>query len=486
MSFWTAENLSAVTGGSWLVPARAGADAVRGASIDTRTLRPGQVFVAIAGERTDGHRHLSHAAEAGAWAAVIDDPAAAGFRAAAGGTPAPRRDLGGMGVLRVGSTREALLALGAAYRRSLARTRVIAVGGSNGKTTTTRLVESVLSRGLRGTASAKSFNNSLGVPLTILGAHEEDDYLVCEVGTNAPGEIAQLAAVVGPDIAVVTSIGREHLEGFGSLEGVLREEAGLLRFVRPGGAAVVNADAEGLVERAREILGGPGVSGRRLVAFGGPAGADLRVGEVEHAGAGLRFAIAGRGTFELPLLGRHNAMNAAAAVAVGELMGLSRERIAAGLAGAKGAAMRLERVRIGEIHVLNDAYNANPDSMRAALGTLAELGRAAVRRVAVLGDMLELGRHTEASHREIGGVVRAAGVDLAVFVGPNMKAAAAETPGSVHFDALGADEMGDLVSRLRPGDLVLLKGSRRMGLERVAAALAERGTMGERTGAGAA
>lgn len=461
MSFWSPENLRRVVGGEWVVPPAAGAR-VEGVCIDSRAVRPGRVFVAIRGDRTDGHLYLADAARAGAGVLIVEDEGAARSAEA----PA----------VRVADTREALLRLGAAYRKTLTGTRVIAVGGSNGKTTTVRLLEAVLSSARRGTASAKSFNNAVGVPLTILGAGPEDEFLICEVGTNAPGEIAQLAAVVEPDVAVITSIGREHLEGLGSLEGVLREELELLRFVRPGGAAVLNADAPGLVAGA---AGMRGVG--RIVTFGHAGGADLRIGEVRHEGAGVRFGIAGRGTFVLPLVGRHNASNAAAAVAVAEQLGLSGDQIASGLQLVRGAAWRLERATIGGVDVLNDAYNANPDSMRAALETLADVSGGAARRVVVLGDMLELGEHAEGAHREIGELVARMGVDVAVFVGPNMRHAAAAAPGSVHIDAADEAKLAEVAGLMRPGDCVLLKGSRRMGLERVVRALEERTAVERRT-----
>ena len=205
MSFWTPENLRVVLAGQWIRrPDVARTAALSGLSTDSRAIRSDQVFLALRGEKTDGHAYLASAAASGSPLLIVDDEAAV---AAASGTIGAD-----VGVLKVADTGQALLKLAQAYRRTLDSTRVIAVGGSNGKTTTVRLIQSVLSGTLRGTASQKSFNNAVGVPLTILSARKGDQFLICEVGTNAPGEIAPLASVVEPDIAVITSIGREHLD----------------------------------------------------------------------------------------------------------------------------------------------------------------------------------------------------------------------------------------------------------------------------------
>jgi UDP-N-acetylmuramoyl-tripeptide--D-alanyl-D-alanine ligase len=471
MSFWSSENLRKVVGGSWLsLPAREAS----GLSTDTRTLAPGQVFLALAGDRFDGNEMVGDAAGKGSPVAIIDNSDKAGAPPA------------GMGVLRVGDTKRALLKLGAAYRKTLESTRVIAVAGSNGKTTTVRLIDAVLGAGagLRGSCSQKSFNNHIGVPLTILAAKPGDQYLICEVGTNAPGEISLLAEVVQPDIAVITSIGREHLEKLGSLRGVAREEASVLEYVRSGGAGIVNADSPDLMEAVRGE-GGIALARRqaagsvaRLITFGESERADVRVVSVEQSFAGVRFALNDRAQFTLPLLGRHNAANAAAAVAVARRMSLGDRQIAAGLAAVRGPEMRLERVEVAGVRIVNDAYNANPDSMKAALDAFGELAKEGRRRIVVLGDMLELGEHSDASHREIGDrLARTTGLDLIVLVGNSMKLAAERLGAAsdegrvVRVPELGDARAGEVAALLKPGDLVLLKGSRRMRLERLVAAL---------------
>jgi UDP-N-acetylmuramoyl-tripeptide--D-alanyl-D-alanine ligase len=464
MSFWSVESIKTVLGGAWL--ARGGDVELDGVSTDSRTTRTGQLFIALRGENTDGHRYLAQAVGAGAGMLIVDDPAStAGLQR----PPA---------VLHVPDTGAALLKLAWAYRRTLERTRVIAVGGSNGKTTTVQLIQQVLSTRLRGTASIKSFNNAVGVPLTILSAKRTDQYLVCEVGTNAPGEIAPLTACIEPDIAVLTSIGREHLEGLGSLRGVVQEEASLLAGLRPGGVAVLNADAEGLVETATPLLaalGGKGASARTVVTFGWHDGADLRITRCDQRFEGLRFCFNERDCYDLPLLGEHNAGNAAAAIAVARRLGLDNDAIREGLSKARGPDMRLERCVAGGVSVINDAYNANPDSVLAALKTFAQVGAGGEfrRRVLVLGDMLELGDHGPDMHREVGEAAARVGADLVVLVGRlslfTGERLSRAQPGVelAMFEDLDDGRDGQAAALLRAGDLVLLKGSRGMRLERV-------------------
>ncbi len=485
VSFFRIENLKAVCAGQYLSRGVAGAtEAIGdGVSIDSRAILPGQVFVALAGERFDGHKFVAEVAAAGASAIVVqhDVPGAAEL-------PVP--------VIKVESTRKSLLRLAAAYRKTLRETKVIAVCGSNGKSTTVRLIETTLATKLRGTASKKSHNNDIGVPLTILAAKPTDQYLICEVGTNHPGEIAALGSVVEPDIAVITSIGREHLEFFGDVAGVAREEASILPCIRAGGLAVVTADAPELLPLLK-----PAPS---VVRFGLSPQAELRLTAFEYiwdaAGNPVAwFSCSDRLNLHMALPGRHNACNALAAVAVGRRLGLDDATIAGALATARGPEMRWQAERIvlhdagaGDttLMLINDAYNANPDSLAAGLATFAELfgpaaaaGSAAAvrRRVVVLGDMLELGATSDAAHDEAGRLVAKCGcVDVLVAVGPAAQRAAASaqavwgTQASAKIvriaEATDAAVSG-IAGLLGPGDAVLLKGSRGMKLERIAKAL---------------
>ncbi len=475
MTFWTPDTIRTATSGTWLTRPEGTHTSIEGVAIDSRAVKPGQVFLALKGDRFDGHDFLDTAVAAGASLLVVDKP----VTLASAGNSAPS-----IGIIRVPDSRKALLKLASAYRRTLSATRVIAVGGSNGKTTTTRLIQAILATRLRGTCSQKSFNNDVGVPLTILSARESDQYLICEVGSNAPGEIALLAGVVRPDIAVITSIGREHLERLGSLEGVAREEAALLAEVPPGGAAILPHDVPLLADYARATA----ASGRTVVTFGRDPAADLRLSSFEHFASGasgsdptpdsIRLGINNRWTFSCPMVGEHNAINALAAVAVARRLGLADADIAAGLASVVVPDMRLQRSTVAGIQIVNDAYNANPDSTLAALRTFAALYAPASRRVVVLGDNLEMGDAGPDAHREIGQAIIDLGcIDLLVAVGP--LAALAADAVEAQFGPRRVARLPDLndgrdrhaTRLLRAGDALLVKGSRRMALERLVAAL---------------
>lgn len=458
-----ADNLRSVVGGRWLQRPERLAEPV-GVGIDSREDLAGRVFIALRGQRHDGHDHLAEATARGAVVLIVEcDPAR-------GVVP---RDVG---VLRVESTHRALTRLATAYRDQLAATKVIAVTGSSGKTTTRRMIHHVLSRVLRGTEAPKSFNNHIGVPLTLLGARSSDRYVVAEIGTSAPGEIATLAAVARPDIAVITMIGQAHLEGLGSVEGVAREKATLLYHMREGGTPIVNADSPPLREHLRNL---PSV-----ILFGKSDDADLRLTGRGREGDLWWFEINHRNRFRLGLAGEHNAINAIAAVAVARRMGLTDELIDQGLATVKPVDMRMSRLRIGSIDVYNDAYNANPDSMQAALSAFVELTADAPRRVVILGDMLELGGDSARLHHELGEALanapRLAAIDHAIFVGPQSKHGAdavrrAWGAGRMTEIARLNDESGTAIAALlRPRDAVLIKASRGSALEQVLASIEQR------------
>ncbi|MEM8757212.1 MAG: UDP-N-acetylmuramoyl-tripeptide--D-alanyl-D-alanine ligase [Planctomycetota bacterium] len=452
----TPEFVRSATGGR--IVARGDAPGpIRGVSIDTRSLTPGQVFVAIPGERSDGHTFLPQAAAQGAPLAIVE------------------RDVehpAGLTVIRVGSCRRALVALAKAYRRELRSVRVVGVTGSNGKTTTVRLIDAVLGGSLRGSASIKSFNNELGVPLTVLNASPGDQYLVCEIGMSTPGEIRRLAAIARPHVAVVTSIGHAHLGGLGSIDAIMREKLSLLLELEPGGLGIVHDDP------VIEIP--PGVDADGVIRFGTSENAAVRVAEIAIDRVATRFELADGGRFRLSLLGKHNALNAAAAIAVGRRFGLDDAAIAAGLAAARGPAMRLDRATIDGIDVINDAYNANPESVKAAVLGFADFAPEPGRRVLVLGSMLELGELSEALHRSVGEAVaetvrEGRGPAVVVLVGDEAGVMAPALREILPDRAVVClDSVGDgsaVAEMLKPGDAVLLKASRSVALERVVEAL---------------
>lgn len=414
--------------GCWL---SAGNGTVAGAGIDTRTLAAGQAFFAIAGQRVDGHDFLPEAAERGAAVAIVERAAACPL---------------GLAVLRVRDTRAALWTLAEHYRAGLGA-HVVAVMGSNGKTTTVRMLASVLSESMETHASARSFNNALGLPLTLLSCPPDARALVCELGEGEPGALARYVGLARPDLAIVTSVGRAHVGELGGMDGVRREFLGALAALPRGATAVVPDASAWLHEGDR-------------VPFG--------VARSWCADARTHFELADGSAWSLPVVGLHNASNAAAVVASARRLGVPDSAIARGLDRFEPAEMRMAVREIGGATVLVDCYNANPDSMTAALRTLVEIG-AGRPTLAVVGDMLELGADSDAWHREMG--LLAAGTGGAcVFIGPASRAAHEAAGTGAWFETASAAE--DAVARLvRPGVVVLLKASRGMALESLLAAM---------------
>lgn len=473
MNIFEHESFKAAVAGQWVARAAARAPLLTGVSTDSRTVNPGEAFIALKGENFDAHHFIPQAISRGASLILLERDSAL-----------PRENLpDSLSAVRVPDARKALMRLARAHRQSLDGTRVIAVTGSNGKTTTVRLIDAALSSKLRGVASIKSFNNEIGVPLTILRARKGDQYLLCEVGMNAPGEIAQLAEIIEPDIAVITSIGRAHIENFGSTDAIALEKGSLLRFLRPHALAVVPADQPRLLELARKAP--------HTVSFGRDPEADLRITDSAHVqqpGGAVRLSVTlnNRFTITLPLLGEHNATNVAAAVAVARRMGLDEDAIAAALAAAAPPDMRLQRKRLAGIDLYNDAYNANPDSAIAAINAFSALAADAPRRVVVLADMLEMGPLAQQGHRDVADAILAApNIDKVVTVGEHSLHAANRLLEHWPRDRVlmlaeldaGPDHGAQrALAALRPGDAVLLKGSRGMRLERLEHLLADAAT----------
>ena len=421
---------------------------------DTRSLKPGALFIAIKGEHFDGHRFLDEAAASGAVAAMVQDEPAT--------VPA------GLTVIVVDDTRKAMGRL-ATYVRSTLRARVIAVAGSNGKTGTKHLVDAALCRSMLGSISPHSFNNDIGVPITIFAAQESHDYLVLEIGTNHPGEIIHLATMARPDIAVITNCSAEHLEFLGNLDGVRAENACIMHGLGPDGTLIVNGDDAALVAA---VIGYRG----EIIRFGFDPSNDVFATDVECDESGVRFKLDGHLPVSIPLLGHHNAANALAAIAVARRLRLSYEPILAGLATAKKPDMRLQLSDVNGVTLLNDAYNANPASMKAALETLQTLPTKG-RRIAVVGDMKELGESSDQLHEEMGAFAAKSGIDTLVCVGKQAALIAgvarrvgmAQDRVQIFPDAQSA--AAAFPAGLDIGDVVLLKASRGMHLEVVAEAI---------------
>jgi UDP-N-acetylmuramoyl-tripeptide--D-alanyl-D-alanine ligase len=433
---------------------------VQGVSTDTRRIAPGSLFVALAGERFDGHAFLAEAAAKGAAAAVVSEAWVARGEAA----PFP--------VLAVRDTLAALGALARHHRRRFG-IPLIGVTGSNGKTTTREMIGAIL--GTRGPAlkTEGNLNNEIGVPLTLLGLGPEHARGVVEMGMNHPGEIARLAAMAEPQVGVVTFAGPAHLEHMGSVDGVADAKAELYFALPANGIAVANADDPRMLRRAQAC-------GRAVITFSAVRGkGDVSVLDVlEHDERGLRFTLAiGNREVEIrtPLVGLHNACNAAAAAAATLSLGFSDREIAEGLRAARavGRRLRIERLPSG-VTLVDDCYNANPASMTAALATLADLAQGGGRAVAVLGDMLELGPGEADAHARLGEEAARVAALYAAF-GPRSRGGAEAARAAGAAEVFHTEDLPALVAwvaeRLRPGDVVLVKGSRGMKLERLVEAL---------------
>ena len=386
--------------------------------------------------------------------------------------PADRPE--GFPLIAVPDTAVALWSLAARWRTEL-EARVVAITGSAGKTTLRKLLQAVCEADGATTASRRSFNNHIGVPLSVLSADRSDRYLILELGTNAPGEIRALAELARPELGVITSIGSAHLEGLGSREGIALEKGALFEVLPPGGTAILPEDSPFAATLAGRCPNGVG-----RVGFGAQHGS-VRIAERHPLGPGGEQSIRLEDGLELRtrLPGCHNALNVCAAVAAARALGIADEPIAGALSTVdpdpmRGAPLILEAT--GTL-LLNDVYNANPEAVHAALEAFAELAADAPRRMVVLGDMLELGEGEAALHAEAGRAVadldRRHPIDVAVFIGPRSRHGAEALHGEgfsrllVYLPGLD-DDLADAVSAMiQPGDAVLLKGSRGMALERI-------------------
>jgi len=421
---------------------------------DSRQAQAGDLFFALRGARFDGHDYLQQAATKGASAAVAERK-----RLPAGGCGCP--------VIAVEDTRKALGRLAARYREDFSLP-VVAIGGSNGKTTTKELVAAVVRQKFPTLWSEASFNNDIGVPLTLLRLDRSHQAAVLEAGSNHPGELAPLVRMIRPDCGLITCIGREHLEFFGDLGGVVREEGWLAELLPAAGKLFINGDGEWaprLAERARA----------QVVRVGLAAGNDWRARDLHLDKRGVKFVVEAprpdfAGEYRIALLGRHQVVNALFAIAVGAELGLDREAAARGVADCRPPRMRLELWESGGLSVLDDSYNANADSMEAALQTLQELPCEG-RRVAVLGDMAELGSHSQAAHEEVGRRAAEMGVGQLFAVGtmaPVMARAARGAGLNRVFEFADVETAAAAVSSfVKRGDVVLLKASRAARLERI-------------------
>jgi UDP-N-acetylmuramoyl-tripeptide--D-alanyl-D-alanine ligase len=426
---WSPEQVARAAGGRLVAPAPRPGGPAR-AVIDSRAAGAGDLFVGLPGENVDGGRFAPQALSGGAWGVLVAPEHAEAARCAMPGA-----------LIAADDPLLALQRLATAWRRALA-CQVVGITGSVGKTSTKDILAAMLAQARRTVANRENLNTEIGLPLTVLEAPPGTEALVLEMGMRGPGQIAELTAIAEPDVSVITAVAPVHLELMGSIEAIAAAKAELIAGLRPGGTAILPAGEALLEPHRRDDV--------TMVTFG-PGG------DVEELPAGL----------ELPFDSAHMRRNALAALAAARAVGVEPTgALQVELSSFRGQRMHLP----GDIVVVNDCYNANPMSMRAALDDLAASASASGRRVAVLGDMLELGPDEARFHAEVGAHARAAGVDLLVAVGPR----------AAHF----ADGYGEVVALpdaqaaaetvpdlLQPGDTVLLKASRGVGLEVVARAL---------------
>lgn len=437
---------------AWLAAERTGADVeFHGVSTDTRSLPAGALFIALRGPRFDAHDYVAEAAARGAVALLVER---------AVDSPLPQ--------LIVRDTRLALGRLAAAWRLHC-NTPLVAITGSNGKTTVKEMSRAIFAQSGAVLATEGNLNNDIGVPLTLLRLTPQHRHAVIEMGANHAGEIAYLSDLAQPDAAVITNAGPAHLEGFGSVEGVARAKGEIYRGLRENGVAVINAD-DAFADLWRGMAGT-----QRQLCFGMAPEATVTA-RWQPEGCGSRLWLqtpVGEAELLLPVPGRHNVMNALAAAALALALDLSLEAIRRGLEGMQGVAGRLaRRAAFNGAQLIDDSYNANPASMRAAIDVLAAC---AAPRILVVGDMGELGANAMQLHREVGAYARSAGIDALYATGP-LSLATVEGFGmrAQHFADCAA-----LAAALRKvltvDSTVLVKGSRSARMERVVEALQEGG-----------
>jgi UDP-N-acetylmuramoyl-tripeptide--D-alanyl-D-alanine ligase len=439
MRSWDAAHVAAAAGARLLD----GADAASGPSgfaIDSRAVSPGDLFIGLRGAQTDGGRFAADALAAGAWGVLAAGEHLEGLEGAV--------------LLAAADPLLAMHSLARNWRRQLGA-RVVAITGSSGKTSTKDILAALLAREQRTVASPLNHNTEIGLPLTILDAPERSEVLVLELAMRGAGQIAQLTAICEPDVAVIVNVGPAHLERLGSHEAIAAAKAELIGGIRAGASAVLPASEPLLDPFLRDDI--------EILRFG--PGGDVEL--IGGGGEGVEVSLRGRRvTIEPGFRAAHLLIDLCAALAAAEALGVS---VADGPLEVRFSGLRGELLKLpGDVLVINDCYNANPMSMRAALEELATTARG--RRVAVLGDMLELGAADEERfHRELGEQASAAGVEVLVTVGPLSAWTGESFGGSGHRHAESAEAAGALLRELlEPGDTVLIKGSRGVALERVA------------------
>lgn len=458
MACFTLNEICLATGGSIISDKPAAKLLFTGVSTDSRSITSGDLFIALQGETFDGHDYLSQARQKGA-----------------GGVIVSRRDASlpqDCPVILVQDTLKALQDL-ARFHRQKYNIPVIAVTGSNGKTTTKDMISAVLSARFKVLKTEANYNNEIGLPLTLLRLQPEHEAVVVEMGMRGMGQIRALARIALPNVAVITNVGETHIELLGSIENIAKAKAELVQAVAVPGLAVLNGDDD-RVSKMGEL------TEARVICYGLNPKAGVRAENIRTTATGVAFDSLTDGRkecIELPAYGIHNVYNALAAIAVGQSMGMTPEEIQQGLKNFTPGAMRLHIEKMGLYTVINDSYNASPLSMKAAIDVLGDIAEG--RAVAVLGDMLELGDYSAKAHRQIGLYLAEKKIKAVIGVGDQIRhtvRAAKESGVSEAVFCQNHQQADDALGRLLlPGDTVLLKGSRGMKMERLLPVFTARG-----------
>lgn len=457
--FLSIEEIINATGGG--IISKGECSSVTGITTDSRKAGPGELFIPLSGERFDGHDFIAKAFEGGACAALTHRD---------GIEPAGRL------LIRVKDTSAALRDL-AAYYRSKFNIPFVGITGSVGKTSTKDMVACVLRSRFNVLATSGNLNNEIGVPLTVFRLEDSHEAAVLEMGMSGFGEISRLTAVVRPAVAIITNIGMSHIEQLGSRQNILKAKLEILEGLDSKGLVVLNWD-DNLLNGVKSLLT------HRTVSYGLEEGADYRAGSINSSGEGgvdFELTVEGRSyDVHLPAPGVHNVYNALAAVAAGRELGVPMEDVIRGISEYKTGKMRMNIISAGGVKVINDAYNASPQSVKAALDVLAEIA-AAGDRIAVLGDMLELGGWTKDAHIEVGRYLAGKRLSRLLTVGPNAEymaqgAAEAGFPGERIDSFPDNEKAGAFLDKIvKNGDAILIKGSRGMRMEELANRLTQAG-----------
>lgn len=458
---WSISNVLEATGGRLAIGNET--DGLKGISTDSRALKSGELFVAISGENFDGHQFVKEVLKKGAGGVLVAETYVA--------SELPDLEKGSSCVIAVP---EPLKALGdlAAFHRRRNDVSVVAITGTNGKTTTKEMTATMLGKTFSVLKTAGNFNNLVGLPLTLLGLEDHHEWAVLELAMNHPGEIARLSAICRPEVGVITNIEPGHLEGVKDLDGVMRAKGELLSGLGDNGTAVLNIDDQRICKLAEQFEG-------RVISFGIHSSAEVSATPVSQAASNCSFDLSWYGEsirVRLGIPGNGAIYNALAAAAVGFRLGLSFEEVKEGLEATVTLPGRMQIMSLpGGIHLINDTYNANPGSMAQAVETLCTL-KGNGRGIFIAGDMLELGDHAKGAHKELGITVSRGGIARLYATGAFAQTIADGAVGAGMDPEkifVGSQEaiLDAIKGRLGPGDWVLVKGSRLMAMEKVVGGL---------------